>query len=106
MTLTIIQELSWGAPSDWDPLPDGNVQLWDVASGAKLASIHAGDGDFILGLAFSPDGATLVAMMDYNFTLNLWSWDSGTLLHTINPDAIPYYMAFSPDGTRLALGGW
>jgi WD40 repeat protein len=60
-------------------------------------------------LAFSPDGKWLAECSDADPTVRVYAVDSGRLLHKLElPDYEPYrhyYVAFSPDGKRLAAYG-
>jgi WD40 repeat protein len=82
---------------------DGVVQLWDVASRTKtatLTSTNSGPGS----LAFSPDGAML-ADVNGDGTITLWRVAARTSAATLT--AASYgakCVAFSPDGLTLASG--
>jgi WD40 repeat protein len=76
------------------------VRLYDCANGCELRlSAHL---DFVSGLAFSPDGATL-ATGSMDGTIRLWNTASGRAIASL-----PGHMqettdvAFSPDGRTLA----
>jgi serine/threonine protein kinase len=82
---------------------DGAVQLWDVASRtrtATLTSTNCGAGS----LAFSPDGATL-ANVNGDRTITLWHVAARTSAATLTSAGRgAKCVAFSPDGTILASG--
>ncbi|HVV86828.1 MAG TPA: hypothetical protein VHE35_27510 [Kofleriaceae bacterium] len=80
-----------------------------------LPALHA-RGRFVHGLgrvtfaALSPDGATLATVEDPAGQVALWNVATGALEHVMTrpPAPLPFYdiggAAFSPDGTRLAVG--
>ncbi|MEI4927299.1 hypothetical protein Q8G50_32805, partial [Klebsiella pneumoniae] len=69
---------------------DGTLRVWMVASGALTLTLTLPAGDTngsVTAVAFSPDGATLVAGNDEvapapeHGTLRFWRASDGTLLH-------------------------
>jgi hypothetical protein len=82
---------------------DGVVQLWDVASRTKtatLTSTNSGPGS----LAFSPDGAML-ANVNGDGTITLWRVAARTSAATLTAAGYDAKcVAYSPDGTTLASG--
>lgn len=82
----------------------GTIRLWDPLTGT-LASEIASEG--ATTLTFSPDGSQIVT----NSTtqpgmVTVWDTKAGTAAGTIEPtaDFAVQRMAFSPDGTLLAIG--
>src|SRR5208282_1669358 len=79
------------------------ARLYDCATGAEMKL--AGHRDFVSGLAFSPDGATL-ATGSMDGAIRLWNTATGAATATL-----PGHMqettdvAFSPDGRTLASLG-
>jgi RNA polymerase sigma factor (sigma-70 family) len=102
----------------------GGLVLWDVAAGKELRNFGGGFYDPATSLAFSPDGKLLAASRA-NATVELWDIQSGKQVRRIGQAPSEKgaagmivllagmgamarsALAFSPDGTRLAvsLGG-
>lgn len=91
---------------------DGKVRIWDADSGALLETLEApkrasphGLPDFLLSIAFSPDGRRLAAGASSRF-LEVWDLEQAQ-----SPRSLPGHLSliptvsFSPDGRRLASGG-
>ena len=90
---------------------DRTVRLWDAASGRQMHVIR-GHRDLVLGASFSPDGR-LLATSSQDGTVRLWDVAAGTqhLVLRGPPDeefanSGGMTPAFSPDGSRVASGGW
>ncbi|WP_099077875.1 WD40 repeat domain-containing protein [Vibrio sp. PID17_43] len=79
---------------------DGNVRLWDSATGDPLAVLVGHDG-VVNSAQFSPDGTRIVtASLDGTARL----WDSATgdpLAVLVGHDGVVNSAQFSPDGTRI-----
>ena len=97
---------------------DGLVRLWDVASGKELFSIIAAPKEidpfpWALSMAFSPDGTLLATVSNFESQVKFWDPVSGAELFTLSDpgwlNVAPgvalsaVEIAFSPDGTRLAI---
>ncbi len=80
---------------------DGMIQLWDVASGARLwANWNARN---INRLAYSPDGK-VIACASSDSTVRLWDADHGTQIDSLLHPAAVFAVTWSPDGRWLATG--
>ncbi|HEY8117112.1 MAG TPA: BTAD domain-containing putative transcriptional regulator, partial [Actinomycetota bacterium] len=90
---------------------DRTVRLWDAASGRQVHVLR-GHRDLVLGVAFSPDGS-LLATSSQDGTVRIWDVAAGTQ-HLVlrGPPGEKFNNfsgltpAFSPDGSRVASGGW
>jgi len=85
----------------------GAIQLWDVATGKALETLHTNMAVF--AVAFSPDSRTLVSaggglgQSTGKDEVKLWSVRSGKMLRALPGPAMA--ATFSPDGKTLAVGG-
>ncbi|HEX9122041.1 MAG TPA: WD40 repeat domain-containing protein, partial [Actinomycetota bacterium] len=90
---------------------DRTARLWDAVSGRQVHVLR-GHRDPVLGTAFSPDGS-LLATSSQDGTVRIWDVAAGTQ-HLVlrGPPGEKFYNfsgltpAFSPDGSRVASGGW
>jgi WD40 repeat protein len=97
--------------SDFVMSPDGHTlishhawetRFWDMATGQVQRTILK---IFGAGMALSSDGRVF-AFDDAVKTVELWSVDTGELLHALKGHTRSIYgLAFSPDGQLLASGG-
>ena len=92
----------------------GTKELWDVQKGARLIDMGHCDSDSILQ-AFSQDSRFFVIGPCFDeqtsgYVAQVWDLQAGHMLHTFTDPQIPNFVAdwrsaaFSPDGTKLALG--
>jgi WD40 repeat protein len=91
------------------------VLVWEVTTGELLATLRTEGYGPPFSLAFSPDGSLLAAGGRYPFVtyqglgclVTIWevqSWRKRSAVNgPLNGDAV-WCIAFSPDGSRLALG--
>jgi WD40 repeat protein/DNA-binding SARP family transcriptional activator len=83
---------------------NGDVTLWDVASGEKLNQL-SGHSGIAYGMAFSPDGRYL-ATSAFDQMAKLWDVATGQELATFYGNGSNIFeVAFNPDGTRLVTAG-
>jgi WD40 repeat protein len=109
--------LASGSWSNHTGLPS-DIHVWDLASGTEQASLR-GHVNGVLAVAFNPQG-TLLASGGADGTVRLWDLATGEsalvmegrhvtggwTIDGIKQDMRPVYtLAFSPDGTTLAVGG-
>lgn len=83
---------------------DGQLLLWGVPSGTRLRGTNVGTS--LNALAWSPDGATILAGCDDN-TVKLFETNSLTLRRTFagHTDGVRA-VAFAPNGVLAASGSW
>ena len=86
------------------------VQLWNVETRQLKATLQNYLGSRTSGLAFSRDGKLLATASEtepYPKLPKLWDAATGELLTTFEgQETRPSCVAFSPDGTTLAVGAW
>lgn len=82
---------------------DGSNVLRDMVSGREINSNL--DMKYLLDLTFSPNGKLLAGATDFGFA-RLWETASLTEVATLRSMLLgKHSVAFSPDSTRLAVGG-
>ncbi len=81
-----------------DPLPEGAV--------ARLGTVRMRHEGYVTSVSYSPDGQ-LLATTGTDETIRLWEYSTGKELRRLElrGRARPSQVAFSPDGTMLAVGG-
>lgn len=83
-----------------------NVNLWDVASGRRLATL-CGHVEGTTSISFSPDGKILATCSAFDMKTRLWDVATGRNTATLQSHSGPVFsVAFSPDGKMLASGNW
>ncbi|KAJ7327978.1 WD40-repeat-containing domain protein, partial [Mycena albidolilacea] len=79
------------------------IHIWDAFTGTKLQTLQ-GHSDFVLSLAFSPDGKHLVSG-SRDKTVRIWEVVTGTELDTLQGHSLNVRsVGFSPDGKYVASG--
>jgi WD40 repeat protein/serine/threonine protein kinase/Flp pilus assembly protein TadD len=92
----------------WRPWRGGvNVKLWDIATGQPMRTL-TGDGLSVLSGAFSPDGKTFAAGIQF-FSVHVWDVATGRLKFNFDQDpgkaeVSVLTVQFSADGELLAAG--
>jgi WD40 repeat protein len=86
---------------------DGNIDIWNAVSGARLAVIPDSDQGVIQSIAWSPDGDT-IAITDWQGTLRLYDVASGLELGTpyvltTPPAQNSPYVTFTPSGSAVVV---
>jgi WD40 repeat protein len=79
--------------------------VWNAATGAEELVLHAPEGDWFDGAAFSPDGGRIVTA-SLQKTPRVWDARTGReFLVLKGHDGQVWSAAFSPDGTRILTVG-
>jgi WD40 repeat protein len=85
---------------------DGEIRLWETAHYRMRILAGTSATQPVTYFAFAPDGHTLAAAVEGG-TIQLLDPATGRSRATLtNSTSIKSSMAFSPDGTTLAVGGW
>jgi WD40 repeat protein/DNA-binding XRE family transcriptional regulator len=81
------------------------IKIWDAATGRELLRLD-GHTDWVMGLAFSPDGKQLVSA-SLDGTVKIWSLLPGAESVTVMSPAASFgtRVAFSPNGSMFATNG-
>jgi WD40 repeat protein len=80
---------------------DGTISMWDVPSARRLRTLAGHDGG-INAVRFAPDGSRLASAASDN-TMRIWDPATGAALLTVPADSPMYGVAWTADGTRMAL---
>jgi WD40 repeat protein/serine/threonine protein kinase len=81
----------------------GRFNLWDLQTGEMHRRLYW-NTDSVTGMALSHDGKIL-ASVGRDRVIRLWDPESFTQNRSLEGNLRPNNIAFSPDGTLLALGG-
>jgi WD40 repeat protein len=85
-------------------MSDYDVQVWDLTSPKRLATLHAAFGSSN-SLAFSPD-STMLASADGDTAIRVYEARSGILRSSVSDFLLESLAVdFSPDGRSLFVGG-
>lgn len=86
-------------------LRNGQVGLYDVSTARKIRDL-AGKFQFLKGLAFSPDGRSVVTTSDHRRAVT-WDLATGQAIRTFGEEVLSGIGSaqFSPDGRRLLVQG-
>ncbi|MEA3439011.1 MAG: protein kinase [Chloroflexota bacterium] len=89
--------------------PGSTINRYDPKTGVykdTLANLELEPGDFLVGVAFSPDGKKM-ALGSINGSIYVLNYPSGELLMTLEGHAYAGISSqFSPDGSRLLSNGF
>ncbi|MGD2166170.1 MAG: WD40 repeat domain-containing protein [Anaerolineae bacterium] len=80
---------------------DASVHLWRVVDGTHVRSLKAHTND-VVSVAYSPDGEKL-ATASLDGATRLWEMATGTMIHERDGSAAATGVAFSLDGSLLAV---
>lgn len=85
---------------------DNVIRVWDVTSGQIIHELH-GYPEFseVTRVAFSPDGTKLASVGGGDGALRLWDTATGETIYTKTLTAPVLGVAFSVDGSVLAVAG-
>ncbi|MCB9916400.1 MAG: protein kinase [Planctomycetes bacterium] len=84
---------------------DGDLRLWDAATGGFERALRNPHGAALTAVAFDPT-STRVATAGKDQSVRLWDAETLEALHVLRGHrTAPQALAFHPDGTRLASGG-
>jgi RNA polymerase sigma factor (sigma-70 family) len=83
------------ATADWD----GNIDLWDAASGRAVRRLTGHVGR-VAGMIFSPDGSLVSAGVDD--TVRFWDVAAGQEVRRLSHRLVPGFVAFGPRSQALA----
>jgi WD40 repeat protein/predicted Ser/Thr protein kinase len=91
----------WIASGGWDR----KIRLWDAATGEECATLQ--QPGVVRALAFSPDGTWLLGGGDFEGELLQWDVATGRVRNRFRGVGQSVWsLAFSPDGTRVAVGNY
>ena len=82
---------------------DHTARVWEVATGREVAVLR-GHAGAVMRLAFSPDGRRL-ATASWDGTARVWAIGSATAVRVLHHSGPLEAVAFSSDGTHLAVAG-
>src|SRR5262249_7712710 len=103
-----------GNPTKWSfYLQDSTIKVWDAKTGKLSRSLDAEKDTFLAAIAMSPDGKTAAVSAAKHHQdrrkdfqeVRVMDSETWTLKHKVKVAGFASALAFSPDGTRLALGG-
>jgi WD40 repeat protein len=83
------------------PVP--RAEVWDVATGSRVASVQGGAASDASSVALSPDGGLLAVGLGIHGLVRLWDVRTGNAVHTLDGGAEIGALEFSSDGGILAV---
>jgi WD40 repeat protein len=85
---------------------DGALRCWDIAARSEVRSFAPATKAPVLAAALSRDGRWLAAVYEGKAQVVLWETATGQEVRRFElSHGVPYTVAFSPDGQRLAAAG-
>jgi WD40 repeat protein len=88
-------------------LISGTLNVWNSETGMWIAALGPPGGGAGVTCAYSPDGKTIaIGFSNGDGAVQVWDASNSTLIETLDTGA--YWISsvqFSPDGSKLALGG-
>ena len=94
--------LAAGSGQMWRSKDGGGVQIWDMTTGEKVASLEPHRNR--TRIAWSPDSSRLVVGAFSDQHLTVWDWASKQKICTAELSGASNTVAFSPDGRFVAAG--
>jgi WD40 repeat protein len=84
---------------------DDTIKLWNLTDRTEWQTLSVDNGT-VLSLAFNPSGRLLAS--SHSGAILIWNVTNGTLFQRLSGEVWDgaASMAFSPDGTKVATGGW
>lgn len=82
---------------------DKTVKLWDLEAGTCIGTLEGHESE-VHAVACSPDGAIIASTGFTDNTVRLSDWKRGVCLQALPISESPISVAFSPDGSQLAVG--
>jgi WD40 repeat protein len=83
----------------------GEVLLWELDRPSPLAKTVLRHGDLVGGVAFSPDGRTVVSS-SRDHTGRLWNASTGSEIASFPVDDVAEEIQITPDGASVVVLGW
>jgi WD40 repeat protein len=104
-----VWSVSWSPEGLYLVTGSGSIaQVWDIAHGTVQLTLNGPERVAIRRVAWSPDGKRIATYSDDDVTpvMQVWDAETGDLIQEARPFFGATSMAWSPDSTKLAVGGW